>query len=176
MGRRWGTFGLLFIGSLGLLSLHSISSLVCSGAKPQQLASTVLGTSYFFSRDDDIEMERSLVRLSNSIFAKEKHLRATTSPTSKVQVEGCWKGSIHTYHLRVKREKKKKKARSKVFPATEQARSSEAADVTWPSITFDRGNNVRHLRQFLFCTTILQGACILERALLTIYLYHLRMP
>jgi len=35
MGRRWGTFGLLLICSLGLLSPHSISSLVCSGAKPQ---------------------------------------------------------------------------------------------------------------------------------------------
>ena len=41
------TFGLLLICSLGLFSPHSISSLVCSGAKPQQLAPTVLGTSFF---------------------------------------------------------------------------------------------------------------------------------
>ena len=46
-----GTFGLLLTCSLGLLSPHSISSLVCSGGKPQQLAPTVLGTSYFSFRD-----------------------------------------------------------------------------------------------------------------------------
>ena len=46
-GEEVGTFGLLLICSLGLLSPRSISSLVCSGAKPQQLAPTVLGTFYF---------------------------------------------------------------------------------------------------------------------------------